>query len=164
MNGSEVSEIQWASYQIRKKYGMRMRRECRERFPLHRPHRNLLVSDPGMQHGTCVPHVPWCLSGSLTSGGGKNVPGIPGACAARNFTHLARAPCDLTQMHLQHNCNVESNHRLLCFKLCIVHFVTSESFRDTRFSPVFNAIIFIIWSSCTINLLIHVFGVGVMWK
>ena len=39
-----------------------------------------LVSDPGMHHGTCVTHVPWCISGSLTRGGGETVPGIPGAC------------------------------------------------------------------------------------
>ena len=26
------------------------------------------VSDPDMYHGTCVTHVPWCMSGSLTSG------------------------------------------------------------------------------------------------
>ena len=25
-------------------------------------------SDPGMHHGTCVTHVPWCTPGSLTSG------------------------------------------------------------------------------------------------
>ena len=25
------------------------------------------VSDPGMHRGTCVTHVPWCMSGSLTS-------------------------------------------------------------------------------------------------
>ena len=35
-----------------------------------------------MHHGTCVTHVPWCISGSLTCGDGENVPGIPGACAA----------------------------------------------------------------------------------
>ena len=35
---------------------------------------------------------PLLLSGSLTSGGGENVPGIPGACTARNFTYLARGP------------------------------------------------------------------------
>ena len=28
-------------------------------------------------------HVPWCMSGSLTRGGGKDVPSIPGACANR---------------------------------------------------------------------------------
>ena len=33
----------------------------------HRPfQRKPLVSDPGMHHGTCVTHVPWCMSGSLT--------------------------------------------------------------------------------------------------
>ena len=35
-----------------------MRWECRK----------LLVSDPGKHHGTCVTHVPWCMSGSLTQG------------------------------------------------------------------------------------------------
>ena len=54
--------------------------------------RKLLVSDSGMHHGTCVTHVPWCMSGSLTRGGGENVPGIPGACATRNFTYLVRGP------------------------------------------------------------------------
>ena len=34
-----------------------------------------------MHHGTCVKHVPWCMSGLLTRGGGEDVPGIPGACA-----------------------------------------------------------------------------------
>ena len=34
-----------------------------------------------MHHDTCVTHVPWCMSGSLTCGDGENVPGIPGACA-----------------------------------------------------------------------------------
>ena len=52
--------------------GLRMRRECRERFPRHRLQRKPLVSDPGMHHGTCVTHVPWCMSGSLNcDGGGK---------------------------------------------------------------------------------------------
>ena len=39
-----------------------------------------LVSDPDMHHGTCVTHVPWCVSKSLTRFGGEHVPGIPGAC------------------------------------------------------------------------------------
>ena len=55
----------WASYQIRKIAGLRMRRECRERFPRYHLQRKPLVSDPGM-------HVPWCMSGSLTRGGGEN--------------------------------------------------------------------------------------------
>ena len=49
--------------------------------PRRRFQRKPLVSDPGMHHGTCVTHVPWCMSGSLTCGDGENVPGIPGACA-----------------------------------------------------------------------------------
>ena len=52
--------------------GLRMRRECRERFPHHRLQRKALVSDPVMHHGTCVMHVPWCMSGTPNRvGGGK---------------------------------------------------------------------------------------------
>ena len=42
--------------------GMRMRRECCERF-FPPPQ----VSDPDMHHGTCVTHVPWRMPESLTS-------------------------------------------------------------------------------------------------
>ena len=73
--------------------GFRMRWECRERFSRHRLPKEPLVSDPGLHHGTCVTHVPWCMSGSLTPGGGENVPGIPGAFATHNITYLARGPC-----------------------------------------------------------------------
>ena len=59
-------------------------------FPRHQLQRKLLVSDSGMHHGTCVTHVPWCMSGSLTRGGGENV--IPGACATCNFANLVRGP------------------------------------------------------------------------
>ena len=60
--------------------------ECRERFPRHRLQRKPLVSDLGMHH------MPWGMSGSLTLDDGENVPGIPDACATRNFTYLARGP------------------------------------------------------------------------
>ena len=69
-----------------------MRRECRERFPRHRLQRKPLISDPGMHHGTCVPHMPCCMSWSLTPSGRENAPGIPGACTTRNFTYLTRGP------------------------------------------------------------------------
>ena len=36
------------------------------RFPRHRLQKEPLVSGPGMHHGLCVMHVPWCMSGSLT--------------------------------------------------------------------------------------------------
>ena len=38
-------------------------------FPLPL-HRTPLSSDPGIHHGMFVTHVPWCMSGSLTRGGG----------------------------------------------------------------------------------------------
>ena len=66
--------------------GLRMRRECLVHFPCHRLQWKPLVNDPGMHHGTCITHVPWCMSGSLTRGGGENVPGIPGACATNSVS------------------------------------------------------------------------------
>ena len=71
----------WASYQIRKIAGCACTGNAGNVFPRRRFQRKPLVSDPGMHHGTCVTHVPWCMSGSLTCGDGENVPGIPGACA-----------------------------------------------------------------------------------
>ena len=68
-------------------FGSRMR--C---FPRHRLQRKLLVSDLGMHHGTCVTHVPWCMSGSLTRGGGENIPSISGTCATGNYMYLVRGP------------------------------------------------------------------------
>ena len=47
--------------------------------------RKPLVSEFGM-------HVSWCMLGSITSGGGENVPGIPSVCVTRNFTYQARGP------------------------------------------------------------------------
>ena len=54
-----------------------MRRECRECFARHRLQKKPLVSNPGMHHGTCVTHVTWCMSGSLTRGGGGKFPAFP---------------------------------------------------------------------------------------
>ena len=74
----------WASYQIRKIAGCACAGNAGNAgnvFPRRRFQRKPLVSDPGMHHGTCVTHVPWCMSGSLTCGDEENVPGIPGACA-----------------------------------------------------------------------------------
>ena len=71
----------WASYQIRKIAGCACAGNAGNVFPCRRFQGNPLISDPGMHHGTCVTHVPWCMSGSLTCGNGENVPGIPGACA-----------------------------------------------------------------------------------
>ena len=73
-----------------------MRQECWGRFPRHRLQRNPLVSDPGIHHDARVTHVPWCISGSPTRGGGENVPDIPGACATHNFAYLVRGHAPLS--------------------------------------------------------------------
>ena len=72
---------QWASCQIRNIAGCACAGNAGNVFPRRQFQRKPLVSDPGMHHGTCVTHVPWCMSGSLTCGDGESVPGIPGACA-----------------------------------------------------------------------------------
>ena len=77
----QTGDKPWASYQIRKIAGCACAGNAGNVFPRRRFQRKPLVSDPGMHHGTCVTHVPWCMSGSLTCGDGENVPGIPGACA-----------------------------------------------------------------------------------
>ena len=66
-----------------------MRRQCRERFPRHLLQKKHLVNDSDMHHGTCVTHVSWCMSGSLNRDGGESVPGV---CATRKFTYLAKGP------------------------------------------------------------------------
>ena len=71
----------WASYQIRKIAGCACAGNAGNVSPRRRFQRKPLVSDPGMHHGTCVTHVPGCMSGSLTCGDGENIPSIPGACA-----------------------------------------------------------------------------------
>ena len=73
--------MECASYPIRKIAGCACTGNAGNVFPRRRFKRKPLVSDPSMHHGTCVTHVPWCMSGSLTCGDGENVPGIPGACA-----------------------------------------------------------------------------------
>ena len=58
----EPSRSVWASYQIRKNPGCACAGMPGTFSPPPR------VSDPNMHHRTCVPHVPWCMLGSLTSG------------------------------------------------------------------------------------------------
>ena len=75
------SPARWASYQIRNIAGCACAGNAGNVFPRRRFQRKPLVSDPGIHHGTCVTHVPWCMSGSLACSNGENVPGIAGACA-----------------------------------------------------------------------------------
>ena len=55
------------------------------------------VSDPNMNRGTCLTHVPWCMPGALTGRFfGSRWRGKRSrhsrACATRNFTYLLRSP------------------------------------------------------------------------
>ena len=68
-----------------------------------------------MHHGTCVTHVPWCMLGSLTRGGGENVPGIPGACAIRNITYLVRGPWIIENK----DGSFDKSHQATFLKVCI---------------------------------------------
>ena len=45
--------------------------------PRRRLQRKPPVSDFSMHHGTCVTHVPWCMSRSLTAVAGKTFPAFP---------------------------------------------------------------------------------------
>ena len=69
--------MSWASYQIRKIAGCACAGNAGNVSPRHRFQRKPLVSDPGMHHGTCVTHVPWCMSGSSTCGDGRTFPAFP---------------------------------------------------------------------------------------
>ena len=64
---------QWVSHQIRKIEGCTCTGNTRNVSP-SRLQRKPLVSNSGMDHDTCVTHVPLCMSGSLTRGGGKTFP------------------------------------------------------------------------------------------
>ena len=90
----------WASYQIRKIAGCACAGNAGNVSPRRRFQMKPLVSDPGMHHGTCVTHVPWCMSGSLTCGDGENVPGIPGACAPAILRIWQEAHCGV--VHTTH--------------------------------------------------------------
>ena len=127
-----------------------MRRECRERFPRHRLQRKPLVSDPDMHHGTCVTHVPWCMSVSLNAVVGENVPGIPGACATRNFTYLARGPwwtkiygCNRMKSWHGHTCRIDA--------LCAAQKANDPElcpFVDASLNTVLNEQLWMKWDSC----------------
>ena len=68
---------QWASCQIRKIAGAHAPGMPGTFSPSPQ------VSDPGVHHGTCVTHVPWCMPGSLTNGSlwnrrrGETFPAFP---------------------------------------------------------------------------------------
>ena len=96
----KIHLVSWASYQIRKIAGCACAGNAGNVFPRRRFQRKPLDSDPGMHHGTCVTHVPWCMSGSLACGDGENVPGIPGACALASLRIWQEAHGDQRILHV----------------------------------------------------------------
>ena len=117
----------WASYQIRNIVGCACAGNAGNIFPRRQFQRKLLVSDPGMHHGTCVTHVPWWMSRSLTSDGGENDPGIPGACAPAILRIWQEAHVDGLCHHVDGaypGTQVASNHRQLRWWLDCMRGVT----------------------------------------
>ena len=67
---------------------------------------NVFPGYHGLTILTCITARAWrtcrdacrdrCLAVSFEVGSGANVPGIPGACATRNFTYLVRGPYTVT--------------------------------------------------------------------
>ena len=116
--------------------GLQMRRECRERFSRHRMQRKPLVSDPGMHRGTCVTHVPWCMSGSLTRGGEENFPGIPGVYATRNFANLVRGPWHT--LANRYSCLIRMWYDVFPPKSCFLGELCSSQMRDNTLSEPYG--------------------------
>ena len=91
----------WASCQIRKIACCACVGNAGNVFPTRRLQKKPLVSDLDMHHGTCVTHVPWCMSGSLISGGrGKRSRYFP-AHAHLQFFVSGKRPMSLC--HHVHN-------------------------------------------------------------
>ena len=70
--------------------GLRMHRECRERFPRHRG-----LTIPACTTTRAVTHVPLGHAGIANPRFPRwreNVPRIPSACSTHNFTYLVRGP------------------------------------------------------------------------
>ena len=61
-------------------------------FSHYRLQRKPLDNDPGMHHGMCVTHVPWCMLGSLTHGGGEKRFRHPRCIRNRQFYVSGKRP------------------------------------------------------------------------
>ena len=84
---------QWVSCQIRKIAGCACAGNAGNVSPRGRPQTNPQVSDPGMHHGTCVTHVPWCSRDSLSPVAGKTLPVFSAHAHPQFYVYLARGPC-----------------------------------------------------------------------
>ena len=116
--------------------GLCMRQECRERFPRH--------------HGLAIPT---CITArasrtcrdacryrklpvSFEVGGGENVPGIPGACATRNFAYLVRGPLAADSQGVPTVATGVS--KSLCCRLTLAFTLTSENLSLLLYWSLYN--------------------------
>ena len=77
-----------------------------------------------------------CMSGSLNHRGGENVPGIPGACATRNFTHLVKGPLpesmrDIHVRTIKLKCVEHISESFTGCQRCGMHFHLSGEFTQS---------------------------------
>ena len=84
---------------------------------------------------THVAHVPWCVPGSLTSvmlwsRWPRNVPGILGVCATRNYAYVVRGPCPKNRYMFE---------------------VTA--IKEVMYNIIFEVICFLSWKICTIQVI-----------
>ena len=119
-----------------------------------------------MHHGTCVTHVPWCMSGSLTCGDGENVPGIPGACAPA-----------ILRIWQEAHCQVSSSSINACFLWHICHLIfkvftynrplvaCSANSRMTSL-PAIHITVYagpLLWRTIQITITVHIVTFG-LWN
>ena len=82
----------WASYQMRKIAGRACTGNAGNDFPATDLKGNHQLAIPACITARASRTCPDACRDRLTRGGGENVPGIPGACATRKVTYLARGP------------------------------------------------------------------------
>ena len=109
-------------------------------FPHHR----------GLAIPTCIAARAWrtcrdaCrdryLAVSVEVGGGENVPGIPGACATRNFTYLVRASWHLKSSRTTlfvgnlFTLITKKNIKCKCYWSCVRESISGRGFHTQRTS------------------------------
>ena len=128
-----------------------MPRECRKRFPRHRLQRRPLVSDPGMHHGTCVAHVLWCMSGSLTRG--DRAKRSPQSRRMRNPQFYVSGKRSIAGRNVQHHFGRGTFHNRLCACLCHIHRQRNRD--DCRVS--LNSVQLYIWPMSNKNMIYSIF-------
>ena len=59
-------------------------------------------SNPDMHLGTCATHVPWCMTGSLTSGGGQTFPAFRAYALLLNSSIISVSGSELVQVCIRY--------------------------------------------------------------